>query len=353
MSSLLFQAPNISSIVSGVALHLLVLRHGEWDQSAPVIVSWYLAIVAVGSVLPGVTQLHVGAGPLFQFLTCHLAGLFSSIVIYRVFFHRLRKFPGPILAGITAFYATYLSAKKFHKFKEIENLHEQYGDYVRVGPRELSIADPRAVLSIYGPLSKTTKGPFYDGVQPYISLHSDRDKKRHARRRRTWDHGFSTRGNSSHLIQHDCVNQAIIALRDYEHRVSKYSSQLLSAVSDKVGQAIDMGRWFNYYSFDIMGDLTFGKSFEMLVTGQDSYMLSTVHKDLQSFGPFLHVMWFIPFFKMIPGLNSSYTAFWKWLYEQVATRSKVICPTPERLTRADIDTKTRMSQKNRIFSPGS
>ncbi|CRG89071.1 Cytochrome P450 3A13 [Talaromyces islandicus] len=282
MSSLLLQLPSFPSIASGVALHLLVLRHGEWDQSAPAIVSWYLAFVAIGLLLPSVTQLHVGAGPLFQFLICHLAGLFSSIIIYRVFFHRLRKFPGPIIAGITAFYASYLSAKKFHKFKEIENLHQQYGDYVRVGPRELSIADPRAVLSIYGSPSKTTKGPFYDGAQPYVSVHSDRDKKRHARRRRTWDHAFSTS-----------------ALRDYEHRVSKYSSQLLSVVSDQIGRAIDMGRWFNYYSFDIMGDLTFGKSFEMLVTGQDSYMLSTLHNDLQSLGPFLHVMWFIPFFKMV------------------------------------------------------
>jgi hypothetical protein len=353
MSPLLYQLPSLSSIVSGFALHLLILRHGEWDQSAPVIVSWYLAIVVVGLVLPSVTQLHLGAGPVFQFLTCHLAGLFSSIIIYRVFFHRLRKFPGPTIAGITAFYASYLSAKKFHKFKEIEILHQQYGDYVRVGPRELSIADPRAVLSIYGPLSKTTKGPFYDGVQPYISLHSDRDQKRHARRRRTWDHAFSTNGNFPHLIRQDCVNQVIIALRDYEHRVSRYSSQLLSAVSDQVGRAIDMGRWFNYYSFDIMGDLTFGKSFEMLVTGQDSYMLSTLHNDLQSLGPFLHVMWFIPFFKMIPGLNNSYIAFWKWLYEQVDTRSKVICPTLERMTLANNDVKTRTSQKHRIFLPGS
>jgi hypothetical protein len=124
-------------------------------------------------------------------------------------------------------------------------------------------------------------------------------------------------------------------------------------VSDQVGRAIDMGRWFNYYSFDIMGDLTFGKSFEMLVTGQDSYMLSTLHNDLQSLGPFLHVMWIIPFFKMIPGLNSSYTAFWKWIYEQVDTRSKVTCPTLERLTRADPDVKTRTNQINQIFSPGS
>lgn len=84
-----------------------------------------------------------------------------------------------------------------------------------------------------------------------------------------------------------------------------------------------MARWFNYYSFDVMGDLTFGKSFEMLITGKDSYMLETLHKDMQSMGPFLHAMWILPFFKMIPILNASYITYFKWLNRQVDIRTKV------------------------------
>ena len=35
---------------------------------------------------------------------------------------------------------------------------------------------------------------------------------------------------------------------------------------------MDVSKWFNYYSFDVMGDLSFGKSFNMLVDGKDSYI---------------------------------------------------------------------------------
>ncbi|KAH8705884.1 putative benzoate 4-monooxygenase cytochrome P450 [Talaromyces proteolyticus] len=335
MSFLGSQSLTTYSLVSGVALHLFALRHGEWDQSAPTIVAWYLVITALGAGT-NLIQILVGTASISRLLGWHLLGLFGSIVIYRAFFHRLRKFPGPFVAGVTAFYASYLSAKKFHKFEEVGKLHRQYGDYVRLGPRELSVADPQAVPFIYGPTAKTTKGPFYDGTQPYVSLHTDRDKKQHARRRRTWDHAFSTK-----------------ALLDYEPRVSKYSAQLLSVVSQQAGRAMNVARWFNYYSFDIMGDLTFGKSFEMLVTGNDSYMLSTLHGDMQSLGPFLHVMWIIPFFKRVPGLNRSYVAFWKWLYEQVDIRSKNEPERPDIFTWILKDFRSRdQTEKDKLFLHG-
>ena len=35
---------------------------------------------------------------------------------------------------------------------------------------------------------------------------------------------------------------------------------------------MDVLRGFNYYSFDVMGDLSFGKSFGVLVEGRDGYI---------------------------------------------------------------------------------
>jgi hypothetical protein len=31
---------------------------------------------------------------------------------------------------------------------------------------------------------------------------------------------------------------------------------------------MNASRWFNYFSFDMMGDMAFGKSFDMLKTGE-------------------------------------------------------------------------------------
>lgn len=42
------------------------------------------------------------------------------------------------------------------------DLHREYGDFVRIAPNHISIADPVAVLQIYGHKSGFLKGPFYE-----------------------------------------------------------------------------------------------------------------------------------------------------------------------------------------------
>lgn len=64
---------------------------------------------------------------------CHILGIYISILLYRGLFHRLLRFPGPILAKLSNFYVTSLSAKSFQLYKEVEKLHKRYGDYVRIG----------------------------------------------------------------------------------------------------------------------------------------------------------------------------------------------------------------------------
>jgi hypothetical protein len=56
-----------------------------------------------------------------------------SMAIYRLLFHRCRKFKGPPLAKLTRFYATYANGKNYQYSKELGKLHEQYGDVVRTG----------------------------------------------------------------------------------------------------------------------------------------------------------------------------------------------------------------------------
>jgi hypothetical protein len=60
-------------------------------------------------------------------------GLLCSIAVYRLVFHRCRNFPGPLPAKLTRFYAASLSARDVQYYKELANMHEQYGDFVRTG----------------------------------------------------------------------------------------------------------------------------------------------------------------------------------------------------------------------------
>jgi len=54
---------------------------------------------------------------------------FSSLVIYRLFFHPLSKVPGPKLAAISRFYDFYYDCVQGGKFSfRIEELHDLYGE---------------------------------------------------------------------------------------------------------------------------------------------------------------------------------------------------------------------------------
>lgn len=56
-----------------------------------------------------------------------------SISIYRLLFHRCRRFPGPLGAKISRFWTAYISAKNIQYYKELDTFHSTYGDFVRTG----------------------------------------------------------------------------------------------------------------------------------------------------------------------------------------------------------------------------
>jgi hypothetical protein len=58
------------------------------------------------------------------------------------------------------------------------------------------------------------------------------------------------------------------ALREYEHRVTGFTDDLVSQLTSRSGEPVNASRWMNYYAFDMMGDMAFGKSFDMLKTGE-------------------------------------------------------------------------------------
>lgn len=199
------------AVASGAMAHLVVFRRGEWDAASPSIFIFYATVFAA-TALASNTYFNVPVSTVTKFGACHTAGLYTSMLVYRAFFHRLATFPGPFLARLSNFYITSLSMKKLQLFSEVQQLHARYGDYVRLGewylaprplsisngssgPREISIADPEAVKAIYGSQSPVTKGPWYTLQEPRVPLFMARDKQEHARRRKVWDLGFTTKGN--------------------------------------------------------------------------------------------------------------------------------------------------------------
>jgi cytochrome P450 len=71
-------------------------------------------------------------------------------VAYNVFFHPLRNFQGPKMAGATSLWRTYKEViKKETLAQELFELHKRYGDIVRIAPNELHFGSPSSFHEIY------------------------------------------------------------------------------------------------------------------------------------------------------------------------------------------------------------
>lgn len=67
------------------------------------------------------------------------------------------------------------------------------------GPREISINRPSAIRPIYEPPTQTTRSPWYAQVSndvTKISLNSTRVHKVHKQRKKGWERGLGSRGES-------------------------------------------------------------------------------------------------------------------------------------------------------------
>jgi hypothetical protein len=125
-----------SFIVAGVAFHLSTLNVELDFLVLPL-------LIAQSAVLLGYTGYelhydHVAIGDALQHAFRIGAyfhfGLWSSTLIHRLFFHRLRGFQGPFPAKVTRLYATW-KARNLQYHLETHAMHNKYGDFVRTGDR--------------------------------------------------------------------------------------------------------------------------------------------------------------------------------------------------------------------------
>lgn len=117
--------------------------------------------------------------------------------LYNVFFHPLRRFPGPKAAAVTRFYYDYISLKGRQAAKTLE-WHEKYGEIVRITPNQLSFTNEQAWKDIYMhqqgrvQLQKVPLLPVKDRAPDLVTSSDDV----HARQRKMVSHAFSDRNVS-------------------------------------------------------------------------------------------------------------------------------------------------------------
>ncbi|KAF1347461.1 putative benzoate 4-monooxygenase cytochrome P450 [Lizonia empirigonia] len=241
------------------------------------------------------------------FATSFNAAVLTSIAIYRLIFHRCRKFPGPLPAKISRFYAAYLSAKDVQYFKELAKVHAQYGDFVRTGPREISVLRKSAVSAIYGPNSEMRKSTWYGQTGNDLkktSIHMTRDHESHKQRRRAWDRGFSMK-----------------ALATYEPRIKIKADAFVRQLRQS-SKAFDASAWSMYYSFDVMGEVGLGKDFDNLSSGQEHPAIKGVHDHMTMLGILSTVPWLLNLLSSIPGAAAGYSSFFSFCSNEIQAKNK-------------------------------
>ncbi|KAK8173506.1 cytochrome P450 [Phyllosticta citrichinensis] len=231
-----------------------------------------------------------------------LAGIFTSLITWRLFFSPLNKFPGPFMTRLSSFWMAFHVGKS-EAYKLVTKLHQEHGDFVRVGSNDLSILDPDAVPLIYGFGTKCGKATWYDSSYPLASMHSSRNRQYHDARRRLWSISFSDK-----------------ALRGYEPRVQKYTASLVRQLSAHSGRPVDATKWFAFFAYDVMGELAFGKSFGTLEKGQEHFAITLLGEGLQAMA-FLFPTWFSRCLSNTP-LAASYWRFLQYCNAQLEERVK-------------------------------
>ncbi|CAI6238131.1 unnamed protein product [Periconia digitata] len=253
-----------------ITLHELILRRVEVDHLT-------LPGVLLSGVLFSVLTLTFGISITVQLYVSFWGTLSIWILLYRAIWHPLRHYPGPFGAKLSKLWSVkQVWTSKWHYHIVQQRLHHEYGDYVRTGPRELTIFDPTAIQAILGYSSVTSKGPFYDNME--TSLHVTRDKTFHRQRRRIWDNGMKN------------------SLSTFAPRVEEFTDQLLALLRSDNGKPVPLLLYCIYYSYDVMAKLAFDRPMGFMKGEQTevaSSILSTFTNSLDIMGLFYHIPWFL------------------------------------------------------------
>ncbi|KAM3544821.1 hypothetical protein ARSEF1564_002285 [Beauveria bassiana] len=291
------------AFLAGQALHALIFCRGEWDT--------YASDIVVGAILLNLGStvvLHTTSAVDSWWVSFRnsatlelamVAGLLTSMLVYRALFHALCRYPGPFMARLSNFYLLFLS-KRLQLYRELQRLHERYGDIVRLGPSTLSVTKLEAVQAIYGPKSKCRKGPWYEHSKPMMTLHTTRDPVAHAQQRRTWERGLSSAG-----------------IRNYRDFIAQTTQSLVKRIEASQGQVFDAAQWFKFFSFEVMGWMAFGQAFDLLATGKSTYFMNLLDESANILGTVAHLPWLFLLMKMTPVLNAPLLTFRKWLHDQL------------------------------------
>ncbi|KAJ1788152.1 hypothetical protein LPJ59_005587, partial [Coemansia sp. RSA 2399] len=188
--------------------------------------------------------------------------------------------PGPLLNSFSNFPLTFhVVCGTSHKYAE--KLHSKYGPVVRVGYNQVSlsgITELKYILSTHD----FPKGPMYNAMRSMApSIFSTTDPNLNKLRRKQMGNAYSL--PSVRLYEDKVLEHGVFSL------ISLWDRQIASSPS-REDALVNFHYGFHGMAFDIIGELGFGESFNILATGNtkiiDSVLKLSKLASLKSRVPF-------------------------------------------------------------------
>ncbi|MCJ1354164.1 MAG: hypothetical protein MMC33_004151 [Icmadophila ericetorum] len=250
----------------------------------------------------------------------------SGQIIYNVYFHPLAKYPGPKLYSAT--YVPYVvDGVRGNFVARLHRFHERYGPVVRFKPNGLSYITEQGWKDIYGTRhgkKQLPKDPQFYARQhsiPDIIISTDAD---HSRIRRLLSHAFS---------EHALREQEPLVIQYFDRLIQKLHEQVQGPTQGK----INVVRWYNYTTFDVIGDLAFGEPFGGLENEGFHFWIDTFMDSFRFLGILRAIILYPPlkvllplmikFFPKLPNAREKHTEYTK---ATLGKRLNSSTPHPER-----------------------
>ncbi|KAK1754460.1 cytochrome P450 [Echria macrotheca] len=214
---------------------------------------------------------------------------FTWRIIYLLYFHPLAKFPGPFWAKVTSVYGSYY-AWKGDTHLDMMRVHEKYGDFVRYTPDTLFVNNADGLHDIHssGAYSSFLKSGHYQVMEHRVPS------------------TFTARGGKDHLRRRRIVSQTVSekAQRGYDPRIAyhvrKFCDAVFPAEPGVEGQPKNMADWCAYLSFDLITDLVFSASYNLLGSEKFRYVPHVIDKSNVR----MSVLVYVPFVSWLRALDN-------------------------------------------------
>lgn len=295
----------------GICLHVFLFSHGEWHLRVRTLVFVHTVIftIAVAASFANGT-FKIG---LFLLLSAeYFLGLFSSITIYRLFFHRLRSFPGPRSLATSKLWHVWQSRHRQNHLI-LHRLYKKYGPIVRTGrwtccwredsrqvetltvsqaPLRLQYSIPRSKTFLMDNVTRILDPKFMISFIQSRRLYSHARMKitdyvvRHLIRLSQRKVCFAV----SHWIS-NIVEKICLALESYVPALQAQVSSLQETIDTYDGLPVPVDKLIYQYTMDTMGHVVFPDAYETLPLESRASMFDKQERALGVLGIVLPAPW--------------------------------------------------------------